>query len=124
METWSACHTAGMTAYEAAKAMGKSHVSAYKWAKKAGVKWRSLSSEEHADRIRAGMGKPKAVPCNTMGAKRDDRKAVPPTQERTGGRFWIVNNKTGERVHKASATGIYNHATIMGWTDWDWGQEP
>lgn len=103
--------------------MGKGHVSAYKWAKKMGVQWSKLSPSERGGRVRAGMGKRHAVPCNSLGVKRDDDKALLPAQQRIGGKFWMVNNKTGERVHKASTGGLYLHASLTGWTDWDWGQD-
>lgn len=122
MDTWEECHAAGMTAIDAAKAMGKSHVAAHKWSKRTGLAWNRLSPAEHAERVRRGMGKLRPIQCNSLGAKRDDSRAMPPAQQRNGGRFWMVNNKTGERVQKASSGGIYLHAMLMGWTDWDWGQ--
>ncbi|MGA0615933.1 hypothetical protein [Paracoccus sp. KR1-242] len=48
--TWQQCHAAGMTAPEAAAAMGMSEFTAYRWARKNGVRWTNRkrgSSREH-----------------------------------------------------------------------------
>lgn len=132
MTTWEECHAAGMTASEAAKALGKAARSAYHWATKRGLQWATLSPEEHAQLIRQGMqtspkmtGRKQAIRpqpgVNGMGERRNPAKALPPEQERHGGAFWMVNSKTGERVTKATSTGIYREAQLRGWVDWEWG---
>lgn len=119
-----------MTARAAAEARGMSQKSAYKWSSKLGIKWPEISREERSALTKEGLqkaGRPVRAPApkrrvNGFGEKRDDALALPPEQERQGGTFWMVNNKTGERVLKHSATMIYRHAQIEGWTDWDWGK--
>lgn len=125
MKTWDECHEAGMSADQAAEALGFGVAAARKWARTRGVKWRKLTDQEFADRIRVGMGlsrkpvKPRQV--NTIGTLRDDSRAMPPEQNRSGGDFWMKNIKTGERLQKRSAQAIYLHAQILGWTEWEWG---
>lgn len=127
MKAWEDCHAAGMTAADAAAAMGKSDVAAHKWAKGKGLKWSKLTRAQMAGRILAGRLKARKErgaqrTQNGLGDWRNPALILEPEQERQGGAFWMVNNKTGERVSKSSATMVYRHAQLQGWTDWDWGQ--
>lgn len=124
--TWEECQAAGMSAQEAANAMGKSSASAYKWAIKTGKKWKAVDPAEKARRMREGIarsaGRAPKSRFNGMGEKRNDARALPPDQERTGGRFWATNNKTGETFRASSTTRIYRIVMLQGWVDWDWGE--
>lgn len=126
MTTWEECHKAGMSAIDAARTLGKSHNAANKWAKNNRVKWRPLTREEFAERIRRGMAKSrkpvKPRQVNTLGTPRVDSLAMPPAQDRIGGNFWMENSKTGQRILRRSLGAIYHTAMIMGWTDWEWGE--
>ena len=120
MTTWEKCHAAGMTVYDAAKAMGRSTKAAYNWSGRHGLKWPLMTTEERSERIRAGLMKAGGQPRKRDA--RNDGGPVPPEQERQGGAFWMVNSKTGQRVTKASAAGLYLEAQLRGWLDWEWGQ--
>lgn len=126
MQTFQECFDAKMTAYEAADHLGKSAVAAYKWANRNGLKWASMTPAERARRMREGIAKSgrkvRYHNVNGMGEKRDDRLALPPEQEReSGGRFVMVNHKTGQRLRRGSERSCYLTAMILGWTDYDYG---